>query len=147
MLALVQSTHKLNPMNKDRLAIIQTALEDSWTAETSASPDRWSTKNAALGQCATTACVVQDYMGGEIVNSVATLPDGSTDSHYFNIIEGEEVDLTRVQFPEGTIYTPAQPKPGNLDSTRSYVLSYEPTRLRYEELKARVIEALAWLRA
>ena len=57
------------------------ALEQSWSADTSSSA-AWSEGNRAKGQCAVTACVVQDYLGGDILNSVATLPSGETVSHY-----------------------------------------------------------------
>ncbi|WP_425297200.1 YunG family protein [Nocardia abscessus] len=39
--------------------------------------------NSAKGQCAVTACVVHDYLVGYILNTVATLPNNETVSHYF----------------------------------------------------------------
>jgi hypothetical protein len=121
---------------------LTTAVSNSWSAETSASPDKWSNDNPALGHCAVTACVVQDYLGGDILNSVATLPDGNTDSHYYNLIEGEDLDLTKQQFPAGTVFSEAQPKTKGHASTRDYCLSYDATRLRYEALKVKVELAL-----
>ena len=112
-------------------------VRGSWGVETSASPE-WSQENRALGQCAVTACVLQDYMGGDILNTTATLPDGGTDSHYYNIVDGEELDLTRSQFPEGTTFTPGVEKKKEFHSTREYILSYQPTRERYEILQDRV---------
>lgn len=79
-------------------------------------------------------------MGGEILNTTATLPDGSTDSHYYNLIEGEEVDLTRSQFPEGTLFTPGVEKKKEFNSTREYILSYQPTKERYDILQNRVVK-------
>lgn len=118
--------------------VLFAAIEDSWSGETSASKE-WSVENKALGQCAVTACVLHDYLGGEILNTTATLPDGSTDSHYYNLIDGEEVDLTRSQFPDGTEFTPGVEKKKEFNSTKEYVLSYGPTDERYRILKARVI--------
>lgn len=118
------------------------AVEGSWDAETSASPEKWSPENRALGQCAVTACIVQDYLGGDVLNTVATLPDGSTDSHYYNVIDGEEVDLTRSQFPDGTTFTEGMPKTGKHATTREYVLDNPATRDRYEILKERVMDRL-----
>lgn len=118
-----------------------TAIEQSWNAETSASQE-WSAENKALGQCAVTACVVQDYLGGDILNTTATLPDGSTDSHYYNVIDGEEIDLTRSQFPDGTNFTPGVEKKKDFASTREYVLSYGPTRERYDLFKKRVLKSI-----
>ncbi|WP_280241710.1 YunG family protein [Nocardia abscessus] len=73
-----------------------------------------------------------------ILNTVATLPSNETVSHYFNIVDGKTIDLTRQQFPEGTIFTKTTEKQGRYFSTREYCLSYENTRLRYEKLRSRV---------
>jgi len=118
------------------------AVSNAWSAETSASPDEWSVDNPALGQCAVTACVVQDYMGGDILNSVVTLPDGSADSHYYNLIDEEEIDLTKQQFPHGSAFSDGQPKTKGFASTRDYCLSYNATRRRYEALRAKVGQTL-----
>ena len=118
------------------------AVSSAWSAETSASPDQWSTENPVLGQCAVTACVVQDYLGGDILNSVVTMPDGSTDSHYYNLIDKEEIDLTKQQFPDGSAFSDGQPKTKGFASTRDYCLSYDATRQRYEALKTKVVQAL-----
>jgi hypothetical protein len=126
-----------NQHNGDRQTI-EAAVVNAWDESTSASPEKWSPENRALGHCAVTACIVQDYLGGDIVNTTATLPDGSTDSHYYNVVDGKDVDLTRSQFPEGTDFTPGVEKKKDFDSTREYVLSYKPTEDRYELLKARV---------
>ncbi|MGK8487845.1 YunG family protein [Nocardia asiatica] len=119
------------------LGTLASALHKSWSADTS-SASGWTEANSAKGQCAVTACVVQDYLGGYILNTVATLPDNETVSHYFNIVDGKTIDLTRQQFPEGTIFTKPAEKRGRYPSTREYCLSYESTRLRYEKLRSRV---------
>lgn len=121
---------------------LRTVLEHSWSAETSANPD-WTDANKSLGQCAVTACIVEDYFGGEIVNTKAELPDGTIDSHYYNAIEGIDVDLTRDQFPEGTIIPIGQPKHGEFSSTREYVLSFPATQQRYTILRDCVDEAIS----
>ena len=59
-------------------------LEKSWTAETSYSPEEWSVNNPAYGQCAVTALVLQDYLGGEILKCDVI---GFADSHFFNQID------------------------------------------------------------
>src|SRR5216683_953841 len=69
-----------------------TAVRDAWTAETSADP-RWSAACPSLGQCAVTALVIQDYLGGELMRGEV---DGG--SHYWNVIQGKTIDLTRDQF-------------------------------------------------
>ena len=60
----------------------------------------WSSSNAAWGQCAVTACIVQDLLGGDIIWSLAKSPDQREHSHYFNVLpDGSIVDLTKEQFP------------------------------------------------
>lgn len=66
-----------------KLDALTSALQKSWSADTSSTP-RWTETNRAKGQCAVTACVVQDYFGGDILNTVATLPSSETVSHNFN---------------------------------------------------------------
>ncbi|WP_306359802.1 hypothetical protein [Nocardia sp. CC227C] len=121
---------------------LRRALKQAWSAETSASSD-WTDLNRAKGQCAVTACVVQDYLGGDILHSMATLPSGKQVSHYVNLIEEALVDLTREQFPEVTEFSSPQPKTKGYSSTREYCLSFDATRTRYELLAERVARQVA----
>lgn len=96
--------------------------------------------------------IVDDYLGGKLVWAQAQLPEGmslpngkNSDSHYFNNINGTEIDLTREQFPRGTEIPEGVDKKKEFETTRNYVLSYEPTRKRYEILKTRVKECLEFL--
>ena len=73
----------------------------AWSQETTSDPEKWSPKNPAWGQCAVTACALQDIIGGEIVWTQVTMPDGEKISHYFNKVGGKEIDFTREQFPDG----------------------------------------------
>lgn len=103
-------------------------LEESWCAETSADPDNWTPENPAWGQCAVTALIVQDHLGGLLLR---TCNEGV--SHYWNRIGGIEIDLTRSQF-----------KGWNPDEVvlrdRDYVLGFPKTQRRYELLSARLVE-------
>lgn len=128
-------------MGTDPLEALRQAVQSAWTAETSASAE-WTGANPAKGQCAVTACVVQDYLGGDILHTVATLPGGKTVSHYFNVIDNTHVDLTAGQFPQHTGFSQPTPKTKGFTTTRDYCLSYEHTRQRYELLRARVEERL-----
>jgi hypothetical protein len=120
------------------LGELESLLAKSWCRESSSDPDGWSEENPAWGQCAVTAAIVDDYLGGEIVWAKAALPDGGKVSHYFNLIAGQEYDLTRKQFPDGTVVPPGIPKTNGFNSTREYVLSYEATLKRYELLKEKI---------
>lgn len=101
------------------------AVSHAWTADTSID-SQWSPACPARGQCAVTALVVQDYLGGELMRAEV---EGV--SHYWNLIDGVEVDLTRDQFarfaPEDMVMRP-----------RRYVLSFPETMHRYKKLSARV---------
>ena len=54
---------------------------------------RWNKNNKCLGMCAITSLIVNDYFNGEICKIYV-----DDISHYFNLIEGEIIDLTSNQF-------------------------------------------------
>jgi hypothetical protein len=97
----------------------------SWTRETSFDPGHWSPRNPAWGQCAVTALVVQDLLGGKLLCSEI---DGTR--HYWNLLPSRrQLDLTRHQFGKRF-------KPGTIGTeSREYVLSFSETRRRYELLR------------
>lgn len=111
-------------------------IRRAWNRKTSANPAEWSPSNRARGQCAITALVVQDcFDDSKLIRTVATLPDGSTESHYATMVEhGVFIDLTDSQFPEGTKYGPWE------DRSREYVTSFPETRARYQLLCKRMNE-------
>ena len=91
-------------VHSTRYALIGHLLRRAWCRET-AHPDSqatWSETNPALGQCAVSALVVYDLLGGAITRCTV---DGFG-SHYANLVNlGEmhlRVDLTLSQFPSGT---------------------------------------------
>lgn len=112
---------------------LRNALALSWGPETCAQweKDLWRSEIPAFGQCAVTALVVQDILGGKIVKD----PDND---HYWNVLDdGSEVDLTRSQFPIGVELT------AKLERTREYMLESErsvaaKTPERYTILRERV---------
>lgn len=103
-------------------------LEGAWCAATSADPDHWNEHNPALGQCAVTALIVQDYFGGVLVRA-----DNEGVGHYWNRVGGVEIDLTRSQFKT---WAPSN----EIEGDREYVLSSPETKYRYELLTARLVE-------
>lgn len=68
---------------------------------------QWSEKNPCLGQCAVTALLVKHYFGGKIYKH-------NTENHYFNVIKGKLVDLTKSQFDYQIDYTNSKPKKPSL---------------------------------
>lgn len=103
------------------------ALRDSWCAETSAY-ETWSPDRPSAGQCAVTALVIQDHLGGDLLRGVV-----SGESHYWNRLpDSREVDLTSEQFEEFVLDAPPELR------DRDYVLSFAPTAERYRILAQRV---------
>jgi hypothetical protein len=107
-------------------------LSVAWCRDTSTEPNKWTNENPALGQCAVTALVVQDELGGELVRAIV-----NGISHYWNRLEsGEEVDLTRRQFRDDVrVETEAVPR------SREFVLSFPDTVTRYQLLRERLERA------
>ena len=104
-------------------------LARAWCQETSADPSGWSAENPSWGQCAVTALLVQDLLGGELLRS-----EVRGISHYWNRLPtGEEVDLTCQQF--GSSYALSEPPEPR---SREYVLSFPETTRRFVLLRARV---------
>jgi 8-oxo-dGTP pyrophosphatase MutT (NUDIX family) len=117
--------------------------EHGWSAATSADPDGWTPANPAWGQCAVTALLVQDLLGGRLLRTVAQLPDGRRISHYLNRVRGQRVDLTASQFPAGTGFPTPQPRRQGYPTTRDYLLANPQTRARYIRLRERLRPAAA----
>ena len=84
------------------VAHVARALRRSFARDTSCKPSGWSAENPAFGHCLVAALVVQDYFGGLIVCADLSghYRDGSSafSSHYWNRIDGRNLDVTRRQF-------------------------------------------------
>ncbi|MDP3966563.1 MAG: deaminase [archaeon] len=117
-------------------------LRKSWSKETTSDPKRWSEDNPAWGQCAVTSVLAQDVFGEEIVWAEVALPNGEKISHYFNSGGNFDEDFSKEQFPKGTKIPVGVSKTKEFNSTREYVLSYEPTRIRYNLLKSNFKEKM-----
>jgi hypothetical protein len=85
---------------------LEEAIRTSWSLETCDPTDvpTWTTDNPARGQCAVTALVVHDMLGGQMLEAEVRLADGSPQGyHYWNRLVGFDLDLTREQFSEDEI--------------------------------------------
>jgi hypothetical protein len=113
-----------------KLKKLEDALLHSWKKDTCfpGMSKEWDKDNPAYGQCLVSALIVQDYLGGDLVFS-------KKPRHYWNRINGKDVDLTRNQFPDETkiIYSGKK--------YRNIVLKGH-VKKRYDLLKARVEEYL-----
>ena len=108
--------------------LLAQAIAKCWSRETSYDPDAWCPENPAWGQCAVTALVVQDYLGGSLLS-------GNVEGfqHYLNRLPDEmEFDLTLHQFGAPRCISQLR------EADRNYVLSYPDTARRYRQLKSRV---------
>jgi len=85
--------------------------------------DKWCEENKTLGQCAITALILNDFLGGKIMRC-----DSETGSHYYNLINDNVVDLTVSQFKTLPNYEMG------VERTREYLLSNEDTKKRYKLL-------------
>ncbi len=113
-------------------------LPQVWCAETSAAPKIWTPDNPALGQCAVAAALAQQIYGGEILWCAPKLPDGSKDSHYFNLINGTVHDFTRQQYQQaGVVFPQPESKAQGLGTTYNYVASFPQTLGRLSLLAER----------
>ena len=110
-------------------------IQNAWCKDTCSPGDvaRWTPDNPCIGQCAVTALLIQELLGGELM---PTSVEGFG-SHYYNRLpSGDDLDLTRGQFPADSEVPPGEPR------TREYVLDSPRaiaagTRQRYELLKQR----------
>lgn len=102
-------------------------LQHAWSADTSFDPAGWTDQLPELGQCAVTALLVQDFLGGSIVRAQVY---GT--SHYWNALDdGTELDLTRGQFS-------SWPDPISEQVPRDYLAASEDTVRRYRILRSRL---------
>ena len=104
-----------------KIGRLKKALEKSWGKDTCYKPMKkdYEKNHPSYGQCYGTALIVNDFFGGKILRY--KFPEGA--DHFSNLIEGEEVDLTREQFDKDEKF----PKPEvierkDLKSKEIYVL-------------------------
>lgn len=73
-------------------------IKMSWTKDTAypKCQEGWKNNHSSTGQCAVTALLIQELMGGDIVVNKRL-------NHYFNVVDGITIDLTKDQFPSQTI--------------------------------------------
>lgn len=114
------------------LRTLPIVLQECWSRETAYDPEKWTPENPTHGQCAITALVIQDLLGGDLLRAKVNGAE-----HYWNRLpDSREVDLTRDQFgPALTITTPER-------VSRDYVLSFSNTVRRYEQLSQLFTSAL-----
>jgi hypothetical protein len=91
------------------LADLESAISASWSLETCDPTDvpTWTAAEPSQGQCAVTALVLHDLLGGQLLEAEVHHADGSHQGfHYWNRFAGIDVDLTRRQFRAGEVVQP-----------------------------------------
>jgi hypothetical protein len=97
------------------LGAVEAAIRASWSIETCDPIDvpNWTPDNPSRGQCAVTALVVRDLIGGQLLEAEVRYPDGTRQGfHYWNRLAGFDVDLTREQFNRSEGVQEARVVPG-----------------------------------
>ena len=97
----------------------------------------WRADNPTRGQCGTTALVIQDLLGGELIVGDVHVDGVKVGHHWWNLLpDGAEIDLTANQFHPGETVTSGEVRLRPPDA---------PGRCRgqYELLRYRVLGALA----
>jgi hypothetical protein len=120
---------------------IEQAIRAAWGRDTTFASDDYLSKapdRPSRGQCGTTALVVQDLLGGEVLVSDVTV-DGVVDGvHYWNRLSGGlYLDLTRDQFTPDEVVQPPRVVP------RAPLPEPERARAAYLLLRGRVLAALS----
>lgn len=113
-------------MDRRSFADVERVIRSSWSEETCDPVDlaSWSPEAPARGQCAVTALIVQEFLGGDLLLAEVRNADGSRQGlHYWNRLpDGTELDLTREQFTASeTIQAPdVVPRPADLSRGRLF---------------------------
>ena len=113
-------------------------LDRLWCRQTCAPrmQDEWSEDNKTLGQCSITAFLVQDIYGGQVYGILR--PGGNY--HCYNDVDGHVFDLTSEQFGDEAASLVYE---GNPVQEREVHFAKEEKRLRYEHLKAMLLDVLS----
>jgi hypothetical protein len=122
------------------LADVERAVRASWSAETAFASAGWLERapdRRSRGQCGTTALVVHDLLGGDLLVAGVAVAGDVDGVHYWNRLpDGRCVDLTADQFVDGeVVLTPrVAERPGPPKCERA--------RAAYVLLRRRVLAAL-----
>jgi mutator protein MutT len=119
--------------------LLRPLLRAAWGPDTCDPHDlgNWGPENPARGQCGSTALVVQDLLGGELIIGPVHVDGVKIGHHWWNRLpDGATVDLTAGQFYPGETVTGGDVRHRPPDAPRR-------CRGQYELLRHRVFGALA----
>jgi len=89
---------------------LEAAVRAAWALDTCDPVDAndWSAANPSRGQCGSTALIIHDLLGGDLLIAEVIRSDGSRQGvHYWNRLpDRTEIDLTREQFADDEVIQP-----------------------------------------
>lgn len=103
-------------------------VETAWSIDTTYCVETYAGSDPAHGQCAVTSVLLQDVFGGELMRGRAVGP-GFDVWHYWNRLQGLDIDLTWRQFAVGTVILHPEV------TARSVLLANRWMTERYENLR------------
>jgi len=119
-----------------------TALRSCWDEKTSFTPDEWTAKNPARGQCLVSSLAIQDYYGGDL-KRYDVKAENFTETHYCNILYGSiTVDTTASQYTSPVQLITSDVNLHGYATAREKYLADPQTKSQYELLKKRLEQAL-----
>lgn len=127
---------------------VEECLHKTWSNITSADSLHYPSNNPAWGQCAVSALVAQDFLGGTLLRfDISTLDDplvAAMRSHYVNVLDnGYMIDFTQSQFQNQEEYRELCSFEKGEVRAREYLLSNPQTKERYEVLRINVAKELS----
>lgn len=129
--------------SSSRAKRVDSIFRKAWSRETAhpSCQEIWTTENPSVGQCACTALIVQEFLGGTI--SRLEFPDRSI--IYHNRVLNQVVDLTWEQHTKERMFYFEQCLPSIQPRTREQLLANPDTNYRYTVLRSRVLRELGAL--
>lgn len=122
----------------ERSAVVN-AIRSSWAADTCAEGD-WPEDNPAKGQCEPSSFVAWTYLGGDLVLARVLVNGDQVEHHYWNRVDGEDLDLTREQFTEGEVIEEIDLLPYTFLAENMHTM--KPEMLRRIELMSERVAAI-----
>lgn len=120
---------------------VEQAVRAAWSPETAYASAGYlarAPERPGRGQCGTTALVVHDLLGGNLLVAQVSLAGVVDGVHYWNRLDdGRDVDLTRSQFTDDEVVLEPRVVP------REPLPRPERARAAYLLLRERVLSALA----
>lgn len=83
---------------------LERRIRAGWGPDTCFTPEQWEPDRPEVAQCGTTALVVADLMGGELLEAPVYRNGEQIEYHYWTRLpSGQEVDFTRTQFDDDRV--------------------------------------------